>query len=129
MWNKININKNQIKVQTSKAVLINCPHNSKYDGYSFWISSKLLRNGKHSSSFEISFTDDFTFNLIKYGKGKYNQSQKIDERQCTANDIKEVFGITDNNISSPIEKNEYETYVPAKKEAIDSKVNEELLDA
>lgn len=45
MWKNVNANVNQIKTETEKAVLINCPHNSKYDGYSYWHSSKLVREG------------------------------------------------------------------------------------
>ena len=113
MWKNININKNLIKTDTGRAVLIALPHNSKYDGYSFWHPSKLVRNGKHSAAVSIGYTDDFTFNLKKYGKGRYNSSDVIDELQLSAGDMEAVFGVVGENINAPVYKNPYETRKPA----------------
>lgn len=97
MWRKININKQNIKVDTGMAVLISCPHHSDYDGYSFWHPSKLVREGRHSSAVSISYTEDFVFNLKKYGKGKYNSREVLDEVQLAYDEIEEVFKCMDNS--------------------------------
>lgn len=39
-WKSININTNQIKANTGKAILLAMPHNSDYDGYVYRIGQK-----------------------------------------------------------------------------------------
>lgn len=103
MWKNFNINKNQIITSTAKSVLIAMPHKSKYDGFRFWHPAKLVREGKHSGSVSISFTDEFTFNLKKYGNGRYNKTEVIDEITISAEEFELAFGTTDKNISAPID--------------------------
>lgn len=100
-WKNININKNMIKADTGRAILINCPHNSRYDGYCFWHTSKLVRNGRHSASKSIGYNDEFTFKLIKYGKGKYNSRDVIDEKEIGVEEFEEMFGVVNENIVAP----------------------------
>ena len=40
------------------------------NGYSFWHPAKLVSSGRNSFSVSIGYTDDFTFRLKKYGKGR-----------------------------------------------------------
>lgn len=128
MWKQLNINKNQIKKEGKNAILINCPHNSSYAGYSFWISYKLIRDGLHKGSITISYTDDFTFRLLKYGKGKYNNFDIINETEINVEEFEDMFGITSNNIKKPTFKNNYETHKPPKIDAIENIIESELLD-
>ena len=90
-WSSININRNLIKYSTEKAVLIACPHSSVYDGYCFWHPKKLVRRGRNREAVSISYTNDFTFRLIKYGKGQYNRDEIIDELQIGSIQFNEVF--------------------------------------
>lgn len=128
MWKNININKQNIKQETSRAVLIAMPHSSDYDGYSFWHPSKLVRDGRHSYAVSIGYTDDFKFRLVKYGKGKWNKFDIIDETSIDAEEFEEAFGVMDDNIKSPEFKNEYETHKPDALEPVKSEVLEELKD-
>lgn len=128
MWKNISINSNQIKAQTEKAILVNCPHNSNYDGYSFWHPSKLVRSGKHCASVSIGYTDEFEFKLIKYGKGKWNSRNIIDEVQILAQEFEEMFDIQNKNITSKIFKNEYETHKPMEAKPVENNLKVELLD-
>lgn len=91
-WKKIAINKQNIKHQTGKATLIAMPHKSDYDGYEFWIPSKLLRRGSHSYELYLSFTDDFNFTIKKMGKGQYNRFKAVDEKTLSAEAMREAFG-------------------------------------
>ena len=76
VWHKVAFNAQNIETETAKAVLIACPHKSDYDGYVFWHPTKLVRDaGSKGWDKSFSFTDEFKFNLKKYGKGKYNKSQ------------------------------------------------------
>lgn len=128
MWRSININKQNIKAETGKAVLIACPHNSDYDGYCFWHPSKLVRDGRHSNAVSISYTEDFTFYLKKYGKGQYNRNEVIDEIQLGYDELEEVFGVMNENISAPIIKNPFETHKPVAVAPEHTDADESLLD-
>lgn len=128
MWKNININKQNIKTETASAVLFKMPHNSRYDGFVFWHSSKLVREGRHSNAVSIGYTDDFKFKLKKYGNGKYNSHEVIDEKEITAAEFEEAFGIMDDNISSPKSKSNYETHKPQEVEAVETEADENLVD-
>lgn len=126
MWKRININKNLIKAETAKSVLIAMPHKSTYDGYTFWYPLKLVRSGKHSAAVSIVYADNFTFNLKKYGKGKYNRNKIIEEIEIDVDKLSSAFGVTDENIFTA--KNLYETHKPEAKEAINIEADESLVD-
>lgn len=88
-WENININTNMIKKETDKSVLIACPHNSDYDGWSFWHPKKCIKNGRHSAAVSMGFTSDFSFTL---------RNKRGDTQVLTSEDIKEIFGVVDSNI-------------------------------
>ena len=108
MCKNIQINKQNIKAETMKAVLIQMPHNSNYDGFSFWHPSKLVRTGYNSNALSIGYNDDFTFNLIKYGKGKYILAEEV----IGVEEFEEAFRVMNENITAPHTKNIYETHKP-----------------
>ena len=128
MWKEININSNLIKRETGRAVLIALPHNSEYNGYSFWFPSKLVKKGKNSAAVSLSYTDDFSFRFVKHGKGRYNRNEAIDEITIAADEFEVVFEAIDSNITSPAEYNPYETHKPREMLAEDVEVIEELKD-
>ena len=89
MWEKLRINNQNIKVNNGNSILIACPHNSEYNNYVFWYPAKMT--GFHEKYIEISFKDTFTFELKKYGQGKFNKYKLIDEKQVDAAVIEEMF--------------------------------------
>ena len=98
MWKNLNINKQNIETETAKAVLIKMPKKSRYDGYKFWHPSKLVRNGRHSNAVSVGYTDDFTFKLKKFGNGKYNKFDVLDEIEISAEQFEQAFEVMDENI-------------------------------
>lgn len=128
MWKEININSNLIKRETGKAVLIALPHSSGYNGYSFWFPSKLVTKGKNSSAVSLRYTDDFSFRFVKYGKGRYNRNEVIDEIPIAADEFEAIFETVDSNITSSAVKNPYETHKPKELAAEEVEVIEELKD-
>lgn len=93
MWEKIQIECTLVETNTSKAVLINMPKKSEYKGYSFWHPAACCRSvGKNGFYLQISFTDSFEFKLRKYGKGKFNFEQIIDEKVINSEELKSAFG-------------------------------------
>ena len=92
MWKNIEINKQNIETETDKAILIKMPNKSKFAGYKFWHPSKLVRHGSNSYARSIGYTDDFTFRLKKYGNGKYNKFDVIDEIEISVKEFEEAFG-------------------------------------
>ena len=48
-------------------------------------------DGSYEKYIEISFKDTFTFELKKYGQGKFNKYKLIDEKQVDAAVIEEMF--------------------------------------
>lgn len=128
MWRKININKQNIKALTDKAVLIAMPHNSEFDGFCFWHPSKLVRDGEHSSAASISYTEDLVFHLKKYGKGRYNSREVIDEVSLAYDEIEEIFGTMNENIVAPTHKSGYETHKPEEVTAMERTADASLID-
>ena len=100
-WKNININQNLIVAETGKATLINFPHKSDFDGFCFWHPTKLIRKGRHSASVSIGYTDDWKFVVKKYGKGKYNRNEVIEEFTISVEDFEQAFGAVDENIKAP----------------------------
>ena len=105
MWKSISINKNQVEITTERAVLVNCPKKSSFAGYSFWHSSNLVKDGKHSEALALIFNDDVKFKLRRYGKNR----NVLDEKTLGASDIITIFSCTDENIVAP--KKETESYL------------------
>ena len=91
MWKNIEINIQNIEHDTGKATLIKMPNKSRYAGYKFWHPSKLIRSGSNSYAARLGYTDEFTFKLKKYGNGKYNSNEIIDEIEIDAETFEEVF--------------------------------------
>ena len=91
MWKNIEINIQNIENDTGKAALIKMPNKSKYAGYKFWHPSKLVRYGSNSYARSIGYTDTFTFKLKKYGNGKYNKFDVINEVEISVEEFEEAF--------------------------------------
>ena len=124
MWRNLDINKNLIKAETGRAVLIALPHNSDYDGYAFWHPAKLVREGKHTAAVSIGYTEDFIFNLKKYGK----ENAVLDTTFLSYDELEDVFGVVNDNISAPRKTNVFETHKPQSVEAVESEADESLID-
>jgi hypothetical protein len=108
-WRNIEIYIQNIATQTDKAALINCPHKSAWDGFSFWHPLKLIRDGSHSYAAKLSYTDEWSFNLKRFNKNR----AVIAEKTLNVKEFEEVFGVMNENISAPKIKNEFETHIPA----------------
>ena len=120
-WKSIQINKQNIKTYTEMAVLIAMPHNSNYDGFQFWHPAKLVKRGNHSNAVSISYNDEFTFKLKKYGNGKYNKFDVIDEEEIDIEEFEDAFGVINDNIIAP--KKDTESYLKIKEpEKIDKEI-------
>lgn len=109
MWKNINVNKQNVKVESAKAVLIQMPHNSDYDGYSFWHPAKLVRTGRNSNAVSIGYTEEFTFKLVKYGSGKWNSKEIVSEKTISVEEFEAAFGVMDENITTS--KKDTESYL------------------
>lgn len=125
MWKEININSNLIKHENGRSILIAMPHSSGYDGYSLRFPLRLVRKGKNPASVSLSYTDDFSFRLVKYGKGRYNRNEVIDEITIAANVFEAVFEAVD---SAAAAVNPYETHKPKELAAEEVEAIEELKD-
>lgn len=90
-WYNLEINIQNVKYETLKATLIKMPNKSEYAGYSFWHPNKLIRNGSNSHAIKLGYNDQFVFRLKKYGKGKHNSNDVIDEIEIDATDFEEAF--------------------------------------
>lgn len=103
VWQKIFINSQNIKAESSSSYLIQMPNNSSYKGWAFWHPKKLVREqGGKGYYINFSFTDDFIFKVILYGRGKYNRMSVIRSEDISADEMKEIFGVVDNNINDAV---------------------------
>ena len=124
MWKNIIINRNLIKAATDRAVLIAMPHNSDYDGYSFWHPSKLVR--EYNNTVSIGYTYEFVFLLKKYGKGIYNRWNVLDEIPLSGEDMGSVFADLNGNFIPP--DDEPLIYTPEHRNPENSTADESLID-
>lgn len=91
-WRKVAINAQNVECTTERGVKIKLPHSSKHDGFSVWVSLKLLRSGRHSYEYMLSVKADMEFTLKKYGKGQYNMGKVIAEETISAEEMAAAFG-------------------------------------
>lgn len=91
-WGKIAVNAQNVECTTASGAKINMPHSSDHDGYSVWVSLKLLRSGRHSYEYMLSAKSDMTFTLKKYGQGKWNKRDVIAEKTISAEEMAAAFG-------------------------------------
>lgn len=97
------------------------PHNSDYDGYVFWVSSKLVDVNRNSTS--ILYKDEFTFKLAKYDQSGINCKEKVDEKTISADEFVKIFSNVDDALEEiPL------IHTPPNLKPIKSKVLEELKD-
>lgn len=90
-WHNIEINIQNIEIDTGKAILIKMPNKSKYAGLKFWHPSKLIRVGSNNYSVKIGYTDKFTFRLFKNGNGNYNRNKIIEEKEISVYEFEKAF--------------------------------------
>lgn len=97
------VNRNQIKSETEKALLVKVPNSN----YCFWVSKKLMKDYK--SSLLLYANENYTF------KAFYNKSSK----EICFDDLRLMFREIDSK---------YETHIPKKLSAEIVEVPEELKD-
>lgn len=102
-WKSIQINKQNIKKNIGTAVLIAMPHNSDYNKFTFWHTTKLIKVGKHSNALELIYNDEFIFKLKKVSKKNFNVLEEI---EIDVEDFEEAFRVMNDNITSKKEDNE-----------------------
>lgn len=91
-WRKIPFNIQNVAHETDRGILIQMPRKSEYDGFKFWTSKKLVREGRHSYEMLLSVNADMKFKLQKNGGGKNNRFKVIAECELTADELAEAFG-------------------------------------
>lgn len=92
VWGKIAVNTQNVECTTASGAKLKMPHNSEHDGYSVWVSLKLLRAGRHSYEYMLSAKADMSFTLKKYGNGRYNKHEVIAEKTISAEEMAAAFG-------------------------------------
>lgn len=122
-WHRININNNQVTRYTGRAYLINMPHNSDYDGYSFWHPEKMTMPGPHSAAMTVEFPEGWTFKLRKYSQRTHKM---LDEVELNDLEMQEQFQTTSDNITAPKQGSYVEIKEPEYRQPTENKVDEEL---
>ena len=118
MWKSLNVNKQNIKVENDKSTLITIPHSS----WSMWVSNSLIRNGDYKNTIALICKEDFTFRLVKYGKGKYNARTILESKIIGSSELEELLE------SMNLNKNKFETHIPTELKVEKVEVLEELKD-
>ena len=120
-WHYMDVNKNMVKYDTGKAMLIACPSSSEYAGYCFWHPNACIRDGRYSAAYCISFTEDWEFKL--------KNKDTDDEVKMDYHELSEVMACLNCEIDYDKKKaNPFETHVPKKLKAEKTEVLDDLLD-
>ena len=86
-WKSLRIPQSNIKIVTDKAVLIQMPNGSDYEGYTFWHPAKLF-----NMTNEVIYTDGFVFRLQKKCRNRFDNSWIIvDKKEVDASEILDAF--------------------------------------
>lgn len=108
MWHKIFFNSQNIQAETEKACMIKMPNSSQYKECNFWHPKSLVREqGGKGYHCTFSFTDDFVFKVIKYGKGKHNKKDVIREYTLNTKEMFEEFGVVNEKVNEFVELETY----------------------
>lgn len=91
----ININRNQVKLSTGRALLVKMPHNSDYDGFTFWFPQKLVDEGRHDEALRLVIPVGFSFTLKRISD---KTRAVLDEAELNAYQLVEQFRQTDESI-------------------------------
>ena len=126
MWKNIEINIQNIEYDSGKATLIKMPNKSKYGGYKFWHPSKLIRTGSNNYAARLGYTDEFTFKLKKYGNGKYNSNEVINEIEIDVEEFEEVFECMEDCTRAKQKEETYLIVEEPEKLEIEIEIEEEL---
>ena len=106
-WKNIQINIQNIQTEIGTATLIKMPNNSKYSGYKFWHPSKLIRSGNNSYAKSLGYTDEFTFKLKKFGNGKWNKYEVINEIEISVEEFEKAFDCMEDCTRKPKSNESY----------------------
>ena len=85
-WIQVKINKNNIKTETAKALLIKLIGSEE----KFWVSKKLVRS-LNGSLISVSMKNDFEVKVFQNGNGKYNRYEVVSERTVSASSIAKIY--------------------------------------
>lgn len=121
VWHSVLFDDELIVYQNGKSTLIKMPKHSDYGGFKFWVSNKLvedMRDGRHS----LLYTDDFEFKLKKYGNGRFNKFDVVEEVTIGAEEMEYNISWLTNSLFSPM------LHVPDKIEPEPVEIIKELLD-
>lgn len=125
-WKRFTIQNNNVKFSTEKATLIKMPNNSEYKGFVFWHPSKIVKSGYYNGALDILFTDDFVFHLKKYGSGRFNQREVLEQVDITAEDMVLIFKDVSDNFDS--EEVVDLVHIPEPVEPVEIEADKDLLD-
>lgn len=125
MWKNIEINLQNVESNNGKSALIKMPNKSEYAGYKFWHPSKLVRSGSNGYAVSLGYTDEFKFKLKKYGNGRYNKFDVINEIEIGVEEFEKAFNCMEDCTRS---KNDESYLIVQEPEKIDKEVevDEEL---
>ena len=119
-WHKVRISENNVSYFDSY-VLIKLPYRSDYRHFTICVSRKLVR--KDGGMVALSVREDYTFKAKKKGRGRYNKSEAIEEKELSADDIIDIFGC------SVYDQEEPELHTPEILQPEIVEALEELIDA
>ena len=128
-WKKVNICENQIETRTAKAVLVKMPRSSEYKGFMFWLPRKLVKESEYMRGYELLYTDSFTFDLFKSGKGKTNKYEKIAQERIDVEEFENAFKVVQDDFDDYhnfLKQSYYKVQEPERIELGDVEVPEEL---
>lgn len=92
-WNKLSINRQNIKTETKKAYLVKLPENSQYQGYVFWHPKKMVEatNFYNGYLMALSYPDSWEFKL------KEDDSISYKELTLNGRELKQAFEYNEND--------------------------------
>lgn len=130
-WKRLRVAVRHIEYNNGNRARLRMPHNSEYDGYIFWIPSKLIElnpmwTEEGTRTCQILYTDEFKFKLKKLGYDRFDKLITVDEKEITPQELRKAF----TNINTePTDREEPLIHRPSKLEPLANvEPLEELLD-
>lgn len=89
-WIYIRVPQDAFVASSRKSYKIAMPHNCDLRGYCIWFPRKLTI-GNDDLIDQIYFNKSYTFRALKYGQGKFNRYEVLDERMISGEELAEIL--------------------------------------
>lgn len=116
-WTNLELYTNMVLHVSEKTALVAMPFKSEFKGYCFNHPARLVRKTKNPHLVNLSFSEEFVFNIFKRERNEDGIYVQVDERNLSAEEMRKILEPVDADIKAFRQK---------KKESVETVENDVL---